>query len=160
MDFAFFEDSHVRVKLIKTCDFLLLISSCINWAPWFSQRAHARTEEEPGPGGSHLYVILAIQEAEIRRISVQSQPRQIVCQTLSRKYTSQKGLAEWLKVKVLSSSPGSAKKKKKKKNPEEDWVDLSVPYSLISFPSNDPPGRTGRIIPGVAPFIWSSAVSI
>jgi hypothetical protein len=35
-------------------------------------------------------VIIATQEAEIRRIAVQSQPRQIVQQTLSRKYPSQK----------------------------------------------------------------------
>jgi hypothetical protein len=33
-------------------------------------------------------VILAIQEAEIRRITVQSQPRQIVCETLSQKHPS------------------------------------------------------------------------
>jgi hypothetical protein len=44
---------------------------------------------------------------------VQSQPRQIVLETFSRKYPSQKGLAEWLKVKVLGSSPGTEKKKKK-----------------------------------------------
>jgi hypothetical protein len=31
-------------------------------------------------------IILATQEAEIRRIAVQSQPGQIVCETLSRKY--------------------------------------------------------------------------
>jgi hypothetical protein len=35
-------------------------------------------------------VILATQEAEIRR-TVQSQPGQIVCETLSRKYPSKKG---------------------------------------------------------------------
>jgi hypothetical protein len=39
-------------------------------------------------------IILAIQEAEIRRITVQSQLRQIVGETLSRKYPSQKGLVE------------------------------------------------------------------
>jgi hypothetical protein len=44
-------------------------------------------------------VILATQEAEIRRISVQGQPRQIVCETLSGKKTHhKKGLIEWLKV--------------------------------------------------------------
>jgi hypothetical protein len=44
-------------------------------------------------------VILTTQEAEIRRTVVQSQPRQIVHETLSRKNTSQKkGLMEWLKV--------------------------------------------------------------
>jgi hypothetical protein len=58
-------------------------------------------------------VILATQEAEIMKIMVQSQPQQIVCETLSQKYLSQKELTEWLKVKVLSSSPSTTKKKKK-----------------------------------------------
>jgi hypothetical protein len=35
-------------------------------------------------------VILTTQEAEIRRITVRSQPGQIVCKTLSRKNPSQK----------------------------------------------------------------------
>jgi hypothetical protein len=39
-------------------------------------------------------VILATQEAEIRRIVVPSQPGQIVHQTLSLKYPTQKGLVE------------------------------------------------------------------
>jgi hypothetical protein len=58
-------------------------------------------------------IILATQEAEIRRITVQSHPGQIVHKTLSRKKLSPKkgGLAEWLKVKALSSSPSTAKKK-------------------------------------------------
>jgi hypothetical protein len=44
-------------------------------------------------------VILATQEAEIRKIEVQSQPAQIVCETLSRKKPlSKKELVEWLKV--------------------------------------------------------------
>jgi hypothetical protein len=43
-------------------------------------------------------VILATQEAAIRRIVVRSQPRQIVCETLSQKYLIQKGLVDWLKV--------------------------------------------------------------
>jgi hypothetical protein len=44
-------------------------------------------------------VILATQEAEIRRIVVQSQPGKIVHETLSQKNPSQKiGLVEWLKV--------------------------------------------------------------
>jgi hypothetical protein len=50
-------------------------------------------------------VIPAIQEAEIRRIAVQSQPGQIVFKTLSQKTLHKKGLVEWLKVKALSSSP-------------------------------------------------------
>jgi hypothetical protein len=43
-------------------------------------------------------VILATQEAEIRRIAIQSQPGQIVCETLSQKTYHNKGLVEWLKV--------------------------------------------------------------
>jgi hypothetical protein len=46
-------------------------------------------------------VILATQKAEIRRITVRSQPRQIVHETLSQKKKKthhKKGLMEWLKV--------------------------------------------------------------
>jgi hypothetical protein len=51
-------------------------------------------------------VILAAQEAEIRRIMVRSQPGQVVLETLSQKTLSQKiGLVEWLKVDALSSNP-------------------------------------------------------
>jgi hypothetical protein len=39
-------------------------------------------------------VILATQEAEIRRIMVRSQSRQVVHETLGRKYPSQKGLTK------------------------------------------------------------------
>jgi hypothetical protein len=43
-------------------------------------------------------VILATQEAEIRRIMVLGLPRHIICETLSLKYSTQKErLAEWLK---------------------------------------------------------------
>jgi hypothetical protein len=57
-------------------------------------------------------VILATQEAEIRRIAKRflSQPRQIDHENLSRKYPLQKGLVEWFKVKVLRSSPSTTKK--------------------------------------------------
>jgi hypothetical protein len=60
-------------------------------------------------------VILATQEAEIKRILVQSQPRQIVHKTLSQKTFTKIGLLEWLKVEALSSSPVPPKKKKKRK---------------------------------------------
>jgi hypothetical protein len=43
-------------------------------------------------------IILVTQEAEIRRIVVQSQPRQIVCETISKTSITIKGLVEWLKV--------------------------------------------------------------
>jgi hypothetical protein len=45
-----------------------------------------------------MLVILATQEAEIKRIGVQSQPRYIVQETLSGRYLTQKrGLVKWLK---------------------------------------------------------------
>jgi hypothetical protein len=43
-------------------------------------------------------VILATQEAETRRIKVQSQPGQIVHETYLEKNHHKKGLVEWLKV--------------------------------------------------------------
>jgi hypothetical protein len=59
--------------------------------------------------------ILATQEAEIRRITVQSQPRQIVPQDpILKKKNHKKGLVEWLKVKALSSNSRTAKKTKQK----------------------------------------------
>jgi hypothetical protein len=60
-----------------------------------------------------MTVIPATQEAEIRRIVVQSQPRQTVLKTLCQKTP----LVEWLKMKALSSSPNTAKKKNKKQRP-------------------------------------------
>jgi hypothetical protein len=56
-------------------------------------------------------IILATQEAEIRRIAIQSQPQQIVCETLSQKNHHEKGLVEWLKMKALNSSQYNNKKK-------------------------------------------------
>jgi hypothetical protein len=57
-----------------------------------------------------MLVILATQEAEIRRITVQNHPRRIVPKTLSQKKT----FTEWLKIKALSSYPSTAKNKTKK----------------------------------------------
>jgi hypothetical protein len=56
-------------------------------------------------------IILATQEAEIRKIMVQSQPRQIVLKTLSGKNHHKNRAVEWLKVKTLSSKPSTTKKK-------------------------------------------------
>jgi hypothetical protein len=58
-------------------------------------------------------VILATQKAEIRRMEVQSQQRQIVCETLPQNKTK-RGLVEWLKVEAPSSSPSSTEKQQKK----------------------------------------------
>jgi hypothetical protein len=68
-------------------------------------------------------VILATPEAEIRRIKVQSQPGEIVHETLSRKYPSHKGLVEWLKVKALSSNPSTTKR--------NSCLALSFPLCLL-----------------------------
>jgi hypothetical protein len=56
-------------------------------------------------------IILATQEAEIRRINALKPARTNSSWTLSRKYLILKGLVEWLKVKALSLSPSTAKKK-------------------------------------------------
>jgi hypothetical protein len=63
-------------------------------------------------------IILATQEAEVRRITVRSQPRRIVLQTLSQKKKThhtkgEGGLVEWLKVQALSSNPSTGRKKNK-----------------------------------------------
>jgi hypothetical protein len=76
-----------------------------------------------------LLVIPATQEAEIRRMAVQSQPRQIVHKPLSRKYSSQKGLVEWLKLKALSSSPSTTKKKEREICSTLSWV--AFPYKTL-----------------------------
>jgi hypothetical protein len=52
------------------------------------------------------------QEAEIRRIVIQSQPRQIIHKILRtplpKKALHKEGLVEWLKVQALSSNPSTA----------------------------------------------------
>jgi hypothetical protein len=45
-----------------------------------------------------------------RRVAIQSQPRQIVFETLSQKVHHKKGLVEWLKVWVLSSNSSIIKR--------------------------------------------------
>jgi plasmid maintenance system antidote protein VapI len=57
-------------------------------------------------------IILATQEAEIRKIMAGSHPGEIVPETLSRKNLRRKGLVEWLKVQALSSNPSIEKKKR------------------------------------------------
>jgi hypothetical protein len=57
------------------------------------------------------------QEAEIWRITAQSQPGLIVHETLfQKKSLIKKGLVEWLKVQALSSNPSTATKKKSSVN--------------------------------------------
>jgi hypothetical protein len=68
-------------------------------------------------------VILATQEAETRRIRVQSQPGHIVHETLSQKTLHKNKASRWFKVKALSSNPSTTKKK---------VVNLRVGYFLLS----------------------------
>jgi hypothetical protein len=59
---------------------------------------NTHTKDRTGPQGFML-ILLATQEAEIRKIAVQSQPRQTVHETLSQKKNlSQKRVVEWFKV--------------------------------------------------------------
>jgi hypothetical protein len=67
--------------------------------------------------GSWLtYVIPGIWEAEIRRIIIQGQSRQIVHKTPSPKLSEQSGFKVWLAFQAQSSEfkPQSHQKKKKK----------------------------------------------
>jgi hypothetical protein len=57
-------------------------------------------------------IIPTTQEADIRRITVLGQPRQIVHQILSRKNPLQNEQMEWLKVLALSSSPSTTHTKR------------------------------------------------
>jgi hypothetical protein len=65
-------------------------------------------------------IILATQEAEIKRIEVRSQPEQIVLKTLSRKYPTQKKAGEVAQVvecllskhKAKFKTPGPPKNKR------------------------------------------------
>jgi hypothetical protein len=50
-------------------------------------------------------VILATQEAEIRRIMLKASPGKQFTRPYLENTLYKKGLVEWLKVKVLSSSP-------------------------------------------------------
>jgi hypothetical protein len=65
-------------------------------------------------------VIPAIQEPEIRRISIPSEPRQIVGETLSQKNPSQKRAGGVVQIVALNSSPSTATKGKKKKKGNAD----------------------------------------
>jgi hypothetical protein len=56
--------------------------------------------------------VLATQQAEIRRIAVQSQPRQIVPETLSGKNTSQKRVGGVVQMVGPKFKPQYRKKKK------------------------------------------------
>jgi hypothetical protein len=74
-------------------------------------------------------VILATQEAESRRIAVQSQPRQIACETLSGKHPSQKrGWWSGSKCRPWVQAPRPQKKKKEKKKlcTHGDWLMWSL----------------------------------
>jgi hypothetical protein len=83
-------------------------------------------------------VILASQEAEIRRIVVQGPPRQIVQETLSQKYSTQKkagGVAQVVeclpnKCEAVISNPSPARRKKKK---SEHLVSFNHIKRIIQF---------------------------
>jgi hypothetical protein len=57
-------------------------------------------------------VILAVQEADSRRIMVQRHQGKKFVRPYLEKFFTRIGLVEWLEVNALSSSPSTAKKKK------------------------------------------------
>jgi hypothetical protein len=65
---------------------------------------------DPEPGGSRL---AATQEAEIRRLSVRSQPGQILLENLSLKCPAQKRAGGVAQAVGLKLKPQYCKKKKK-----------------------------------------------
>jgi hypothetical protein len=80
-------------------------------------------------------VILATQEAEIRRITVQSQPRQIVHKTLSRKNSIQKRAGAVAQGGGTEFKPQYQKKKKKKKGVGEGRSQEELPQTRRLSPS-------------------------
>jgi hypothetical protein len=93
---------------------------CLIKSTHFSPGPHIVPQQDLSPW--LMLVILATQEAEIRRIKIRSQPGQIVCKTLAQKYLSkrkkerkkEKGLVEWLKIGPEFKPPILQKKKKTK----------------------------------------------
>jgi hypothetical protein len=77
-------------------------------------------------------VILATQEAEIRRIVVQSQIGQIPLQDPISKNPPQNRIGGWLKVKALSSSPSTPKKQTKKRH-TSICIGVTLLVQLFSF---------------------------
>jgi hypothetical protein len=73
-------------------------------------------------------VILATQEAEIRRVAVQSQSGQIVHKTLSQKHPTQKGAGK-LVQEALSSNTSTRKKKKKRYDKVWWWCKRKVCFT-------------------------------
>jgi hypothetical protein len=60
-------------------------------------------------------IILATQEAEMRRIRFEASMGNSSARPCLQKPFTKIGLVEWLKVKTLSSNPRTTKKKKKRK---------------------------------------------
>jgi hypothetical protein len=67
-------------------------------------------------------IILATQEAKIRRISVPSQPRQVVCETLSQKTLHKNRVGGVAQAEGPEFKPQYCKKQKQKEEEDaEEW---------------------------------------
>jgi hypothetical protein len=94
----------------------------------------SKIKNRPGTGAQP--VISATQEAEMRRIEVQSQPSQIVLETLSQKHPSQKragGVAQVVDPEFKSQHPVCVSgrreiKNKQKKTAQEEPVSTVPAY--------------------------------
>jgi hypothetical protein len=87
-------------------------------------------------------VILATQEAEIRRIAVWSQPRQIVCENLSWKYPSQKKgwwsgsrCRLWVQAPVLKKKKRERARERERKRHAYMNIILPASFSLCISPT-------------------------
>jgi hypothetical protein len=81
-------------------------------------------------------IILATQEAEIRRIEVQSQPRQIVHKNLSKKTKKSQKRAGGVTEGVDPEFKPQYHKKKKKQNPRKalGWKGTAYSNTIVFVP--------------------------
>jgi hypothetical protein len=78
-------------------------------------------------------VILATLEAEIRRIMVRSQPRQIVCETLSRKTLHKNSAGRVAQGEGLEFKPQYCKNKTKQ-NQQKMWTSERFGFEVSQGP--------------------------
>jgi hypothetical protein len=115
----------------------------------FPDREEKQAQEASVAGHQWLTpVILATQEAEIKRIAIWSQPRQIICDTLSRKNSIQKRAGGVAKGVRPEFKPQYCKKKKKASVLGEMELGL-LPANSLQLPNIPPSLAVLRVTTGV-----------